>query len=90
MNKPKTFYPSLERRKPENTQFRGELDQVGKNQSEATRIKKKEIAYLFGLVREYCQREGGRGSQKVFRLIREERSDELSPELLALLDELIS
>ena len=83
-------YEGDERRQPENAKLRCELDQIQQGTSLILQISKNDIALLFDLVREICQQDGNRSSPKVFRKIRNERADELTPALIELIDDLLS
>ena len=89
MNENKSTYQGGDRRLPENARLRLQLDQISQDFPECTSNRKEEIFHLFDLVREFCRCEGGRGSMKLFRMIREQREAELSPAMLALLDDIL-
>ncbi len=82
-------YGGRERREERNADLRAEFDELGKKVTDGLKLTRDDKDHLQYLLRYYYRRGLGSRSPDLLRLVREEHEDELSPAMLALLDNVL-
>ena len=89
MNNSPPTHDDPERRHESNADLRAQLDDINQKVSDSPKLTEDDMSQLFELTRDYYRHGIGQRSPDLLRLVREEHSDELSPVMLALLDDVL-
>ena len=89
MGKSDEAYGGPERRQDSNAKLRAEFEEIGEKVTGSLKLTKDDMNQLSELMRDYHRRGLANRSPDLIRLVREEHADELSPALLALLDNVL-